>query len=81
MSPRSLLAHKLGHAWYGDDGPQDDANEARAWRWAADLLITPEAYAAAEHHTGGHIPALAAALDVTAEIIHAYQDTLRRTTP
>jgi hypothetical protein len=48
LSPRlsgpqtiSALAHELGHAFYGDDGPQPPELEARAWRWAACALISP----------------------------------------
>lgn len=76
---RSVLAHELGHAHYGDRGPQPPHIEARAWRWAADLLITRAEYALAEHIHGQDTAAIADALDVTLEVVDAYQTTLRRT--
>lgn len=75
---RSLLAHELGHHHYGDHGPQPPDIEARAWRWAARLLIPECTYAIAEVQHGHHIPALAEALHVTAEAVAAYQSVLRR---
>lgn len=75
---RSLLAHELGHYYYGDDGPQPPDIEARAWRWAARLLITDSAYAVAEQDTGPSVPGLAEALQVTKEAVMAYQSLLRR---
>lgn len=75
---RSLLAHELGHHHYGDHGPQPPDVEARAWRYAARLLIPESTYALAEVQHGHHVPALAEALHVTAEAIQAYQSILRR---
>lgn len=75
---RSLLAHELGHHYYGDHGPQPPDIEARAWRYAARLLIPECSYAIAEVHHGHHVPALAEALHVTAEAVKAYQSILRR---
>ena len=75
---RSLLAHELGHHHYGDYGPQPPDVEARAWRYAARLLIPECAYAIAEVQHGHHVPALAEALSVTAEAVEAYQSILRR---
>lgn len=75
---RSLLAHELGHCYYGDDGPQPPDIEARAWRWAARLLITDGAYAMAERQVGPSVPGLAEHLHVTSEAVAAYQSILRR---
>lgn len=75
---RSLLAHELGHHHYGDTGPQPPEVEARAWRHAAGLLIPEPAYAATETMHGPHVPALAEALHVTAEVVEAYQSILLR---
>ncbi len=75
---RSLLAHELGHAHYGDTGPQPPHIEARAWRWAAGLLISRAEYALAERIHEQDTAAIADALDVTVEVIHAYHATLTR---
>lgn len=77
IEARSLLAHELGHAYYGDTGPQPPHIEDRAWRHAARLLITDETYAAAEalHHS---TPAIADALEVSREVVHAYRARLWR---
>ncbi|WP_420868998.1 ImmA/IrrE family metallo-endopeptidase [Dermabacter hominis] len=77
---RSLLAHEIAHAIHGDRGPQPPHIEARAWRTAARLLISETEYRAAELLHGPNVGSLAEALDVTREVIHAYQDTLRTTT-
>lgn len=73
---RSLLAHELGHAHHGDAGPQPAHIEARAWRYAATLLIDPAEYALAEHTHGPRKDAIADALDVTREVITGYQSLL-----
>jgi Zn-dependent peptidase ImmA (M78 family) len=68
----SVLAHELGHAFYGDEcsnGP----HERRAERYAAELLITPEAYAAAEAEDANP-GAIADSLGVTVDIVTAYQE-------
>lgn len=74
---RSLLAHELGHAYYGDSGPQPPRIERRAWRYAALLLINGDDYAAAEREHGPHAGALADALDVTVEVVQAFQKIMR----
>lgn len=74
---RSILAHELEHAALGHAGPQPAWAEARAWRHAARLLITDDFYAAAETEHGPHPGALAVALDVTQDLITAYQALLR----
>lgn len=75
---RSLLAHELGHAHYGDQGPQGQHHEARAWRHAAWLLVDKDAYVTAEILHGQDTAAIADELHVTVEVIHAHQATLRR---
>lgn len=77
VETRSLLAHELGHAYYGDAGPQLWINEDRAWRHAAQLLVSPAAYEAAEILVGPHKGALAETLCVTLEVIDACQGLLR----
>ena len=73
---RSLLAHELAHAHYGDSGAQPPHREARAWRWAARLLIPAGTYAAAEALVGHDPGALADHLGVTREIISAYRRSM-----
>lgn len=73
---RSLLAHELGHHFYGDNGPQPPPIEQRAWRWAARALISAGEYAAAEDSVGPDPGALAEHLEVTRELVEAYQSTL-----
>lgn len=79
LSPRltgpqtlSILAHELGHAHYGDDGPQEDDVEARAWRWAARALITAQDYELAERVVGHHRGAIARELGVTRQVVDAW---------
>lgn len=69
---RSVLAHELGHAYYGD-GCSTSANERRAERFAAALLISPEAYAEAESIDPSP-EAIADELRVTADIVVSYQE-------
>jgi len=80
LSPRlsgpqtiSALAHELGHAFYGDDGPQPPELEARAWRWAACALISPARYAEAEVAAATtHLGAIARELGVTRQVVEAW---------
>ncbi|MFF7293355.1 ImmA/IrrE family metallo-endopeptidase [Microbacterium sp. NPDC008134] len=79
---RSVLAHELGHAALRH-APTTHARlrarqEHQADAWAASLLISPQAYAAAERLRGPHPASLAFELDVTVELIAAYQALLRR---
>ncbi|WP_082478074.1 ImmA/IrrE family metallo-endopeptidase [Microbacterium sp. Leaf320] len=78
----SVLAHELAHAMLGHTATADaaarDRQERRADEWAARLLITPAAYAAAEQARGPHPASLAFDLGVTVEIVIAYQRLLRR---
>ncbi|MCS4277402.1 Zn-dependent peptidase ImmA (M78 family) [Mycetocola sp. BIGb0189] len=68
---RTTIAHELGHQHYGHvcDG---DRQERAANTFAAHLLITPAAYAAAElMHNDVH--AIADDLHVTVELVRHYQ--------
>jgi len=80
---RSVLAHELAHAVLGHEPArrgtaQRERQEHRADEWAARLLISPDAYAAAEAARGPHPASLAYELDVTVELVFAFQDLLRR---
>lgn len=79
---RSVLAHELGHAFLGHTPTRDrflfERQERRADEWAARRLITPRAYAQAEEVRGPHAASLAFDLDVTIELVSAYQRLLRR---
>ena len=81
-TPRSVLAHEPGHALLGHPPTWQAAFRARQERqadeWAARRLITPAAYAAAEQLRGTHLASLAFELDVTIEIVLAFQRVLRR---
>lgn len=72
----STLAHEYAHHLLGHEGPQPACEEDRADRLAAQMLITPEAYARAEQLHEGHIPAIADELGVTCWIVKAYQRRL-----
>lgn len=75
---RSTLAHELGHHHHGDEWTDDPralaARERRANAYAAQLLITPAGYAAAERLVGPHPGALARELDVALYVLQAWQD-------
>lgn len=79
---RSVLAHEIAHAIFEDRpspyGPVRAKQERRADEWAANYLITPDAYAAAEQHRGVHAASLAFELGVTVELVEAYQRLLQR---
>lgn len=79
---RSVLAHELAHAVLGhlpaDLPAVRRQQERQADEWAARLLITPQAYARAEDARGPHLASLAFELDVTIELVMAYQRRLRR---
>ncbi len=68
----SVLAHELGHAFYGDEC-SSGAKERRAQRYAAELLIDPEEYAAAEM-VDPSAPAIADALGVTVDVVNDYRE-------
>ncbi len=74
------LAHELGHAHYGDPPGHRWEHEDRANRFAAQLLISPVEYAAAELIYGPHPARLAHELGVTVTLIEAWR-TLCPTNP
>lgn len=78
---RSVLAHELGHAVLGHLLSPASAvrrqQERQADEWAAGQLITPDAYAQAEDARGPHLASLAYELDVTIELVLAYQRRLQ----
>lgn len=79
---RSVLAHELGHAVFGDVpskfGPVNAKQERRAEEWAALRLITLDDYRAAEAHCGGHPGAMALELGVMRSIVVAFSKILAR---
>lgn len=79
---RSVLAHELGHAHLGHGPATTSAiraqQERQADEWAASRLISPRAYAEAELPRGPHLASLAFELDVTIELVLAYQRLLRQ---
>lgn len=79
---RSVLAHELAHAIWGDlpsqFGPVKAKQERRADEWAALRLIDPERYRAAEAQWEGHLGAIAYDLGVTTKLVVAFQRILAR---
>lgn len=73
---RSTLAHELGHAHYGDHptghGHYDQKQEARADRYAARLLIDPQAFDTAYRWCQGDHRELADELEVTQHLLAVY---------
>lgn len=82
---RATLAHELGHAVYGDQhtghGHFDQKQERRADRFAAGLLVEPDALEAACAFYGQDIAAVANDLDVTPHLINVYLQTHPERTP
>lgn len=75
---RSILAHELGHAYYGDEAHGDPRLELRADQYAARLLISEDAYRAAEQLHGPHPGAIAHELGVNLEVIKTWCDIYSR---
>lgn len=75
---RSILAHELGHAFYRDETHGDPRLELRANQWAARLLISEDAYRAAEHLHGPHPGAIAHELGVTPDVVATWCDIYSR---
>jgi hypothetical protein len=66
------LWHELGHHRFGDRC-SSKAGEARAWQYAAAVLVTPAEYAEAERLVGSHENALALHLRVTVRVIRSWR--------
>ncbi|MDN8624550.1 ImmA/IrrE family metallo-endopeptidase [Corynebacterium kroppenstedtii] len=77
----SILAHELGHAIHGDLGHGTPRQEARADRFAANLLITEDEYRQAEILYGPHPGAIAHELGVTNHLVAVWRNTHRPATP
>lgn len=79
---RSVLAHELCHAVFGDVpsrfGPVNAKQERRADEWAALRLIEHTDYSEAERLREGNVALIAQDLDVIDDIVHAYQRILQR---
>ncbi|SDQ87689.1 ImmA/IrrE family metallo-endopeptidase [Microbacterium sp. cf332] len=79
---RSVLAHECAHAVHGDvplsDPHHAERQESRADEWAAQMLIPVDDYARAEALHAGHVEAMAVELDVTVDLVQAFQRILRR---
>ena len=79
---RSVLAHELCHAVFGDVpsrfGPVNAKQERRADEWAALRLINPSRYREVELIRDGNVPLMAQDLDVIDDIVHAFQRILQR---
>ncbi|KAB2806946.1 hypothetical protein F9L07_28350 [Pimelobacter simplex] len=79
LSVRQLvpgLGHELGHHVY-DDNCSTTFAERRAWEYAAQLLISPEEYAAAERIVGHRVHSIALELDLTPVIVEAWRRSWR----
>lgn len=72
----SVLAHELGHLHYRHGCLQSDSGERAADEFAADLLISPDAYERAERLHGANVPALAVELGVTQALVGAHRARL-----
>lgn len=79
---RSVLAHELGHAAFGDTpskfGPVHAKQERRAEEWAALRLIPVDDYRRAEHIHHGHAGAIAIDLGVMTSTVQAFQGMVER---
>ena len=81
MTQQAALAHELGHIHYGHDWryPHDrQRDEAQADAYAADLLIDPAAYAAAESMYES-LHAIALELEVPLRFIQLWHERHRAT--
>lgn len=68
---RVVIAHEIGHAYFGHDG-DSAVNERLADTYAADMLINPMEYAKLERISSDPYY-LADELNVTAELVTHYQ--------
>lgn len=80
---RCTLAHELGHAVLdhtaGDGLPEwvVEKQERAADRWAAEHLISEDAYRSAETALGPHAGAIAAELGVTVHLLEVWRTSRR----
>lgn len=79
---RSVLAHELGHAVFGDVpskfGPVNAKQERRAEEWAALRLIDHDEYRYLEAAYDGRAAGIALELGVMTSTVTAYQGLLQR---
>lgn len=79
---RSVLAHELGHAAFGDMpskfGPVHAKQERRAEEWAAVRLISIDDYRHVETMHDGHAGAMALDLGVMRSTVEAFASVLQR---
>lgn len=79
---RSVLAHELAHAVFGDVpskfGPVNAKQERRAEEWAALRLIDHDEYRHIEGAYDGNSAGIALELGVMTSIVTAYQGLLQR---
>ena len=78
---RETLAHEGGHAYWGHDWTRDhdrERDERLADQYAARLLITRDAYAAAEELCDGHPGAIARELGVTRRLVELRREDFAR---
>lgn len=79
---RCVVAHELGHHWYGHEACEWEwlaaKHELQAERYAAKLLISEEAYREAEERYGGNIVGIAYALGVRKSLVEVFRGMIRR---
>lgn len=68
---RSVIAHELGHAYYGHEG-ESPVNERQADAFAAQLLVDPRDYAECEQ-INPDVHYIAEELSVTPTVIHNFR--------
>lgn len=76
LGPRNrlhTLAHELGHAVHDDPPGHHPRHEARAERWAANVLIDPHEYRELEMMYEGHLGAIAAEMGVTVSLLATWR--------
>lgn len=81
---RTTLAHELGHAHHRDtprDGHYSARQEARAWRYAADLLLTEHEVRDALLWHDHHRSPAAYDLEVTRHLLDFWLSIYERNTP
>lgn len=74
------LGHEFGHFVF-DDSCSTAPAERRAWEYAAQLIVRPEEYAAAERVVGHSVNAIALELDTTPILVEAWRRWWRSQAP